>query len=70
LAQFGRSAIVGDLAARVSDMFVRNLERRMAGSSDAMDETTAPIPAGSMLRAVIVARVKKAFARLLGRFRR
>ncbi len=70
LAQFGRSAIVGDLVARVSDMFVRNLERRMAGSSDAMDETTAPIPAGSLLRAVIVARVKKAFARLLGRFRR
>ncbi len=70
LAQFGRSAIVGDLAARVSDMFARNLERRMAGSSDAMDETTAPIPAGSLLRAVIVARVKKAFARLLGKFRR
>jgi hypothetical protein len=42
----------------------------MAGSSDATDETTAPIPAGSLLRAVIVARVKKAFARLLGKFRR
>ena len=70
LAQFGRSAIVGDLAARVSDMFARNLERRMAGSPDAMDETTAPIPAGSLLRAVIVARVKNAFARLLGKFRR
>ena len=70
LAQFGRSAIVGDLAARVSDMFARNLERRLEGSSDAMDETAAPIPAGSLLRAVIVARVKKAFARLLGKFRR
>jgi carbon-monoxide dehydrogenase small subunit len=70
LAQFGRSTIVSDLAARVSDMFARNLERRMAGSLDAMDETTAPIPAGSLLRAVIVARVKKAFARLLDRLHR
>ena len=70
LAQFGRSAIVSDLAARIGDMFARNLERRMAGLPDAMDETTAPIPAGALLRAVIAARVKKAFARLLGKFRR
>jgi aerobic carbon-monoxide dehydrogenase small subunit len=70
LAQFGRSAIVSDLAARIGDMFARNLERRMAGSPDAMDETTAPIPAGALLRAIIAARVKKAFARLLGKFRR
>jgi aerobic carbon-monoxide dehydrogenase small subunit len=70
LAQFGRSAIVSDLAARIGDMFARNLERRMAGSSDAMDETTAAIPAGALLRAVIAARVKKAFARLLGKFSR
>jgi carbon-monoxide dehydrogenase small subunit len=70
LAQFGRSAIVSDLAARISDMFARNLERRLAGSSDAMDDTAAPIPAGSLLRAVIVARAKKAFTRLLGKLRR
>src|SRR5262249_60693343 len=31
LAQFGRSAIVGDLAARITDMFARKLERRKAG---------------------------------------
>jgi carbon-monoxide dehydrogenase small subunit len=70
LAQFGRSAIVSDLAARIGDMFARNLKRRMAGSPDAMGETTAPIPAGALLRAVIAARVKKAFARLLGKFSR
>jgi aerobic carbon-monoxide dehydrogenase small subunit len=70
LAQFGRSAIVSDLAARIGDMFARNLERRMAGSPDAMDETTAPIPAGALLRTVIAARVKKAFARLLRKFSR
>jgi aerobic-type carbon monoxide dehydrogenase small subunit (CoxS/CutS family)/carbon monoxide dehydrogenase subunit G len=32
LAQFGRSGIVDDLAARLSDMFARNLERRLTGS--------------------------------------
>jgi len=32
--------------------------------------TAAPTPAGPLLRAVMVARVKKAFARLLGKFRR
>ena len=35
-----------------------------------MDETMAPIAAGALLRAVMAARVKKAFARLLGKFRR
>ena len=70
LTQFGRSAIVGDLAARISDIFARNLERRLAGSPDAMDEATGPIQAGSLLRAVIVARVKATLARLLGRSRR
>src|SRR5262249_61312886 len=69
LAQFGRSAIVSDLAARIGDMFTRNLERRMAGSPDARDETTAPIPAEGVLRAVMAARVKQAFARLVGKFR-
>jgi carbon-monoxide dehydrogenase small subunit len=70
LAQFGRSAIVNDLATRLTDMFVRNLERRMAGSSGATDDATAPIAAGSLLGAVIAARVKGALMRLLGKFRR
>jgi aerobic carbon-monoxide dehydrogenase small subunit len=70
LAQFGRSAIVSDLAARIGDTFARNLEQRLTGSSDAMDEATPPIQAGSLLRAVIAARVKKTFARLCGKSRR
>jgi carbon-monoxide dehydrogenase small subunit len=70
LAQFGRSTIVGDLAARISAIFARNLERRLGGSPHAMDEATGPIQAGSLLRAVIVARVKAALARLLGEFPR
>jgi aerobic carbon-monoxide dehydrogenase small subunit len=70
LAQFGRSAIVNDLATRLSDMFVRNLERRMAGSWGTGDDATTPIAAGSLLGAVIAARVKGALMRLLGKFRR
>jgi carbon-monoxide dehydrogenase small subunit len=69
LAQFGRSGIVSDLAARITDMFARNLERRMAGVPDAADEATA-LHAGSLLSAAIAGRMKKALARLLGKFRR
>ena len=68
LAQFGRSAIVGDLAARITDMFARNLERQLAGLSDATQEKA--IPAASLLGVVIAERIKKALARLLGKFRR
>jgi|EndMetStandDraft_8_1072994.scaffolds.fasta_scaffold04242_5 carbon-monoxide dehydrogenase small subunit len=70
LAQFGRTAIVQDLAARLSDMFARRLERRLAGLPDAPDEATAPIAAGRLLGGVIVARMKNVLARLLGRFGR
>jgi carbon-monoxide dehydrogenase small subunit len=69
LAQFGRSAIVSDLAARLTDIFARNLERRLAGSSDTMEQSAA-ISAGSLLGAVILARLKHALTRLLGKFRR
>lgn len=70
LAQFGRSAIVNDLATRLSDMFVHHLERRMAGPSGAIDDAAAPIAAGSLLRAVIAARMKDTLMRLLGKFHR
>jgi carbon-monoxide dehydrogenase small subunit len=70
LAQFGRSAIVNDLATRLCDTFARNLERRLARSSDATDDASAPISAGSLLGAVIVGRMKNALARLLGKFHR
>ena len=70
LAQFGRSAIVQELAARLSDMFARRLERRLAGLPDAPDDAAAPIAAGRLLGGVIVARMKNVFARLLGSFGR
>jgi aerobic carbon-monoxide dehydrogenase small subunit len=70
LAQFGRSAIVNDLAARLTDMFARRLERRLAGLPDAPDDAAAPIAAGRLLGSVIVARMRNALARLLGSFGR
>jgi len=70
LAQFGRSAIVSDLAARISDIFARNLERQLAGLPPAADQLTRALPAGSLLATLVVARMKSALARLLGRFRR
>jgi aerobic carbon-monoxide dehydrogenase small subunit len=70
LAQFGRSAILSDLAVRISDIFARNLERQLAGLPPAADQLTRALPAGSLLAALVVARMKSALARLLGRFRR
>jgi aerobic carbon-monoxide dehydrogenase small subunit len=70
LAQFGRSAIVQDLAARLTDMFARRLERRLAGLPDVPDDAAGPIAAGSLLGGVIVARMKNVLARLLGSFGR
>jgi carbon-monoxide dehydrogenase small subunit len=66
LAQFGRSAIVTDLAARLSEVFARNLERRLAGLPDATQQ--GAIPAASLLGVVIAERIKNALARLLEKF--
>lgn len=71
LAQFSRSGIVDDLAARLTGMFARNLEQRLSGSG-ALGETGAapqavPIQAGSLLRAVIVARLKALLSRVFGK---
>jgi carbon-monoxide dehydrogenase small subunit len=70
LAQFGRSAIVSDLAGRISDIFARNLERQLAGLPPAADQSTQALPAGSLLAALIIGRMKSALGRLLGKFRR
>ena len=68
LAQFGRSGIVDDLVARVTEAFARNLEVRLVGSvSELETQTEDPLQAGSLLRQVLVARLKAVFARLFGR---
>jgi carbon-monoxide dehydrogenase small subunit len=69
LAQFGRSGIADDLAARLTDTFARNLERRLSDSSDAATTDAAPPPlaAGTLLWPVLAARLRAFFNRILGR---
>ena len=68
LAQFGRSGIVDDLATRLTDTFAQNLERRLSGAVPADDTEAAPVlQAGSMLWAVLAARCKAVFNRIIGR---
>jgi aerobic carbon-monoxide dehydrogenase small subunit len=68
LAQFGRPAIVNDLAERLTAAFARNVEARLGGNA-ASSAATAPseLDAGSLILAVIRARIKRFFARLLRR---
>ncbi len=68
LAQFGRSGIVDDLVTRVAQAFARNLEVRLVGSVPELEtQKEDPLEAGSLLRQVLVARLKAVFARLFGR---
>ena len=70
LAQFSRSGIVNDLAERLTAAFARNLEARLSGGADASSGEAAPQPeldAGSLLLAVVRARIKRLLARLLRR---
>jgi aerobic carbon-monoxide dehydrogenase small subunit len=68
LAQFSRSGIVNDLAERLTTAFARNLEARLAGGVDASEAPQhAELDAGSLVLAVVRARIKRFFVRLLGR---
>jgi carbon-monoxide dehydrogenase small subunit len=62
LAQFGRSGIVEDLVARLTATFAQNLEARLRGTAPD-EENQTPLAAGSLLWQVVVARVKRLFAR-------
>jgi aerobic carbon-monoxide dehydrogenase small subunit len=65
LAQFGRSGIVEDLVARITETFARNLEARLTGAALHDDEPVVPpLQAGALFRRVIVARLKALFARI------
>jgi hypothetical protein len=69
LAQFSRSGIVNDLAERLTTAFARNLEVRLDGSVDASQAPQhAELDAGSLVLAVVRARIKRFFIRLLGRW--
>lgn len=62
LAQFGRSGIVEDLVARITDSFAKNVEGQLSGST--ARESTAPLQAAVLFRQVFLVRVKMLFATL------
>ena len=68
LAQFGRPAIVNDLAERLTAAFAQNVEARLSGNSDSSAPTTpSELDAGSLILSVILTRIRRLLARLLGR---
>ncbi len=67
LAQFGRSSIVEDLVARITQTFARNLEAHLSGAAPADGQSVqAPLEAGSLIWQVIMARLKALFAKTFG----
>jgi carbon-monoxide dehydrogenase small subunit len=66
LAQFSRAGIVNDIASQITMTFARNLEARLSGS-DAGTEPAPALSAGSVAWTAVWARLRAAFARLLGR---
>lgn len=67
LAQFGRSALVRDLAQRMAAAFAGNLEARLSGRQRPAGAQTGALDAGGMVFSVIWERIKAFFARLSGR---
>jgi carbon-monoxide dehydrogenase small subunit len=70
LAQFSRSGIVNDLAERLTAVFAKNVEARLSGGADPSNGGAAPqaeLDAGSLILAVIRARIRRFFDRLVGR---
>jgi carbon-monoxide dehydrogenase small subunit len=67
LAQFGRSGIVDDLAARLTATFAHNLEARLAGRTTEETASPAPLRIGALIRAVVAARIKSVLDRWFGR---
>jgi carbon-monoxide dehydrogenase small subunit len=58
LAQFGRSGIIDDLTKRIIDAFARNLELKLSGEAG-QGELQTSLEAGSLIRDVLVARLKR-----------
>jgi len=65
-AQFSRSGLIQDIAGRMTQAFVRNLEARLAGGGTA-PQPAAALNAGTLVFSVIAERVKNWFRRLFGR---
>jgi carbon-monoxide dehydrogenase small subunit len=58
LAQFGRSGIIDDLTKRIIDAFARNLELKLSGEAGQRELQTS-LEAGSLIRDVLVSRLKR-----------
>ena len=68
LAQFGRSGLVQDIASRLTAAFARNLEARLSAGSNpaAAPLVVRELNAGSLMSAVLLDRVRKAWRKLFG----
>jgi carbon-monoxide dehydrogenase small subunit len=68
LAQFGRTSIVEDLVARMTERFATNLEERLSG--DVATRDNKPLEVTSLFWSVVTARVRRLLADLFGRAHR
>lgn len=66
LAQFSRSGLVQDVAGRLIAMFVRNLEAKLSGNTDAIQGEAPGLDAASLVLDVLKGRLKRLFGRLFG----
>jgi carbon-monoxide dehydrogenase small subunit len=63
LAQFGRTGIVEDLTAQITETFARNIESNLLGLAHPLRPNSS-LDAGSLLWAVLKARARKIFGKL------
>lgn len=66
LAQFSRSGLVQDVAGRLIAMFVRNLEAKLSGNTEAIQGEAPGLDAVSLVLDVVKGRLKNLFSRLFG----
>jgi carbon-monoxide dehydrogenase small subunit len=66
LAQFGRSGIVQDVAARLTQAFVQNLEARLGGKTDTVHAAPAGLNAGSLMLGLFAEKIRAFFRKLFG----
>lgn len=66
LAQFGRSGLVRDVASRMIDAFVGNLDAYLSGDDRTPSGIVEEVNAGSVLFGVIFDRMKRLFNRIFG----
>lgn len=66
LAQFSRSGLVQDVAGRLIALFVRNLEAKLSGNTEAIQGEVPGLDAASLVLDVLKARLKRLFGRLFG----